>query len=54
MLLQAENCRAARSFVCAHSLEHAHAIVKCVGQNVSIGLTPLNQLAIFPDFPITI
>ena len=52
--LQAENRRALRGFVSAHTFKHAHAVVQCMGQHMGRGIAPRHQLAVIPDHTITI
>ena len=54
VLVQTEDRRALLGLVGAHALEHAHAVVQGVGEDVDLGLTPGHQLAVEPDDAVTI
>jgi hypothetical protein len=54
VFLQAKNRRIAFALVCAHALEHAHAVMQRVGENVGGGLAPGYELAVVPDEAIAV
>src|SRR5574343_1301338 len=54
VILQTENRCAATGVVGTDTFKHAHPIVQGVGQNVRIGVTPGNQLAIQPDKTVAV
>ena len=54
MLAQAEDRRAFGRLVSSHALEHAHAVMKCMCQDVGGGIAPGYQLAIVPDEAVAV
>jgi hypothetical protein len=54
VVLQPENCRALIRFVSTNPLKNTAAIMQGVGQHMNICVSPIHQLAIHPDFSITI
>ncbi len=54
MFLEAEDGGAAGCLVCAHPLEHAHAVVQRVRQHVGSGIAPGHEFAVIPDKAIAV
>ena len=51
VLAMTENCRAAVfQFISADALEDAHSIVQRMCQHVDVGVAPINELSVEPDF----
>ena len=54
VLGQAEDGGADVGVVGAHALEHAQPVVQAVGQHVDLRVPPVDELAIEPDFSVTV
>ena len=54
VLAQAEDRRAVDRVVGAHAFEGAAAVVQRVGQDVDLGVAPVDELAVHPDLAVAI
>src|SRR5690606_31205071 len=54
VLRQAENGRAAAGLVGPDALEHAHALVQAVREDVDVGLATGHELAVHPDEAVAV
>lgn len=50
MRSEAEDCRSIVGFIGADAFKHAVAVVKCVGEDVNLGVVPVDELAVHPYF----
>jgi len=54
VLLQAEDRRPLIGLVGAHALEHAHAVMQGMRQDMGLRLAPGHEFSVHPDHAVTI
>ncbi len=54
VLLQTKHRRAIDGVVSAHAFKSTTAVMQGVGQNVDLGVAPLDHFAVHPDFAVTV
>ena len=54
VLTQTENRCSINGFICAYALKNRHAVMQAMREHMQVGVTPVDELAVFPDFAVAV